>query len=446
MSRREGSKERSGSKERARKSRMGDCGPQLLPRDRSGRLILPPTTSPSTHLFFSWGETSIKAHQKRLQRFGSQGELQDEEPPELLCEIPVCQNQLIRLQRQLPLGSSFADWGPSVAVCDQVIEAHRSLLRAGCRVVELGCGVGLPSLVCASLGARVIATDLPGAIEDVEKNCTINGWPQAIWHVVGSSEGVPVTRERGGMIEKERLSQDALVEEVELMKDHNIMHYRRLTGTGPAEGWVQLVRPYGNRPLCVKTELRPPAQRSYAGDFGRGTIVVTPLRWNAQDGLELMKRLDEMEAAALELSGNDKALKPAPPHLEPRLIPNQVMRPDGFPNLADIVLCSDCVCEPAYGESWEELVETIESILAPEGHVIISLRRRSHDGVERFVQRLGRNLRYERFKHRKSNPGSPDGVDLICASWPGKREQFEDSVDSPRNPRETDFAKLIQGT
>ena len=28
----------------------------------------------------------------------------------------------------------------------------------------------------------------------------------------------------------------------------------------------------------------------------------------------------------------------------------------------------------------------------------------------------------------------------ICASWPSKNEQFEQSVDSPRNPRESQYA------
>ena len=45
------------------------------------------------------------------------------------------------------------------------------------------------------------------------------------------------------------------------------------------------------------------------------------------------------------------------------------------------VLCSDCVCEPAYGESWEELVEVIEKILAPDGSVLISLRHGRHKGM-----------------------------------------------------------------
>ena len=130
--------------------------------------------------------------------------------------------------------------------------------------------------------------------------------------------------ERGGKIEKERLSQGALVEELELKQDmhlvwksycqseriatwcsttcqtqitqwpiwsefvsanipdlssglefsrcflypgvlpRNLMYYRRMTGTGPKEGWVQLVRPNGIKPLLIKSELRPPPRK--AGD------------------------------------------------------------------------------------------------------------------------------------------------------------------------------------
>lgn len=129
------------------------------------------------------------------------------------------------------------------------------------------------------------------------------------------------------------------------------------------------------------------------------------------------------------------------------------------------MISSDCVCEPAYGETWEQLVEVIEKILAPNGHAIISLRnvqkistkalgfcwkvlhyqtrgdiadarcnlyfpliemaqlffslslgsktsrRRSYDGIEKFVMRLARNLRFQRYRYRKS-PENVDGVDL----------------------------------
>ena len=37
-----------------------------------------------------------------------------------------------------------------------------------------------------------------------------------------------------------------------------------------------------------------------------------------------LRRLDELEAAALELSGNERAVKPEPARKDDRLIPNQV--------------------------------------------------------------------------------------------------------------------------
>lgn len=46
----------------------------------------------------------------------------------------------------------------------------------GRRVVELGCGLGLPSLVAARAGARVLATDWsPEALELLERNSARNG-------------------------------------------------------------------------------------------------------------------------------------------------------------------------------------------------------------------------------------------------------------------------------
>ena len=78
---RPGSKERLGSKE-PRARRLGASEVQRLPRDRSGKLITPPTTSPSSHLFFRWGEAQkdlAEQNERTLEQIGSQGELQDEE-------------------------------------------------------------------------------------------------------------------------------------------------------------------------------------------------------------------------------------------------------------------------------------------------------------------------------------------------------------------------------
>ena len=46
----------------------------------------------------------------------------------------------------------------------------------GARVLELGCGLGLPSLVAASRGASVVATDVePAALELLTRNAALNG-------------------------------------------------------------------------------------------------------------------------------------------------------------------------------------------------------------------------------------------------------------------------------
>jgi predicted nicotinamide N-methyase len=46
----------------------------------------------------------------------------------------------------------------------------------GCRVLELGCGLGLPSIVAALGGAHVLATDWsPDAIEVAARNAERNG-------------------------------------------------------------------------------------------------------------------------------------------------------------------------------------------------------------------------------------------------------------------------------
>jgi predicted nicotinamide N-methyase len=47
---------------------------------------------------------------------------------------------------------------------------------AGLRVVELGCGLGVPSLAAARRGASVLATDAdPEALELLERNAELNG-------------------------------------------------------------------------------------------------------------------------------------------------------------------------------------------------------------------------------------------------------------------------------
>ena len=52
----------------------------------------------------------------------------------------------------------YADLWPSAeALAQHIADNHQNL--SGKRIIELGCGLGLPSLLCAKLGADVTATD-----------------------------------------------------------------------------------------------------------------------------------------------------------------------------------------------------------------------------------------------------------------------------------------------
>ncbi|MFL5845229.1 MAG: class I SAM-dependent methyltransferase [Solirubrobacteraceae bacterium] len=66
----------------------------------------------------------------------------------------------------------WADLWPSAILLARTL-AGRSL--RGARVLELGCGLGLPSLAAAQAGGRVLATDwAPDALEAVELNAAHN--------------------------------------------------------------------------------------------------------------------------------------------------------------------------------------------------------------------------------------------------------------------------------
>ena len=65
-------------------------------------------------------------------------------------------------------------WPSSLALADHL--ASRFPTMAGIDVVELGCGLGLPSIVAARRGARVTATDFhPGNPQFVLRNAEVNG-------------------------------------------------------------------------------------------------------------------------------------------------------------------------------------------------------------------------------------------------------------------------------
>jgi predicted nicotinamide N-methyase len=63
-------------------------------------------------------------------------------------------------------------WRSGVALASEIAGEDLS----GQRIVELGCGMALPSLVSARAGAHVLATDAePEAIEMVRRNAGLNG-------------------------------------------------------------------------------------------------------------------------------------------------------------------------------------------------------------------------------------------------------------------------------
>jgi len=63
-------------------------------------------------------------------------------------------------------------WGSALALAEAVAER----VRAGERVLELGCGLGLPSIAAARAGASVTASDWsPDAVRATAANATRNG-------------------------------------------------------------------------------------------------------------------------------------------------------------------------------------------------------------------------------------------------------------------------------
>ncbi len=68
----------------------------------------------------------------------------------------------------------WADIWPSGLVLARLLGQTGSL--DGVRMLELGCGLGFPSIVAASLGARVTATDqIPEALDLLQTNARMNG-------------------------------------------------------------------------------------------------------------------------------------------------------------------------------------------------------------------------------------------------------------------------------
>jgi predicted nicotinamide N-methyase len=99
----------------------------------------------------------------------------------------------------------WAELWPSGLALARVV-ASRDL--AGARVLELGCGLGLPSLTAALRGARVLATDwAPDAIDLLRRNAARNDVDLEIARVDWAAPG-PLPHERWHLV----LAADVLYE------------------------------------------------------------------------------------------------------------------------------------------------------------------------------------------------------------------------------------------
>ena len=86
------------------------------------------------------------------------------EPEDLLTEEGFEQEEFLPYWAEL--------WASGVALAHDI--ARRAL--RGARVVELGCGLGLPSIAAALAGGRVLATDWsPDAVRATAANAALNG-------------------------------------------------------------------------------------------------------------------------------------------------------------------------------------------------------------------------------------------------------------------------------
>lgn len=90
-------------------------------------------------------------------------------PPDPFAE-DLIDMEMYEREEELPY---WAELWPSSLALSRVL--HRRPLR-GLKVLELGCGMALPSIVAACGGARVLATDFqPDALDAARHNALVNG-------------------------------------------------------------------------------------------------------------------------------------------------------------------------------------------------------------------------------------------------------------------------------
>lgn len=76
-------------------------------------------------------------------------------------------------------GTGWRVWPCALLLAGWLVGQARELQVQGCRVLELGCGLGLPALTAAVLGAESVASDcLPVLLRTVERSACANDGPR----------------------------------------------------------------------------------------------------------------------------------------------------------------------------------------------------------------------------------------------------------------------------
>jgi predicted nicotinamide N-methyase len=294
-----------------------------------------PGTSPRTD---SKRETSKRDSSKRSM--SRQRTFSEDKEPCTLMTVWDAAGRDLKLEK-FPKAEVF-EWDCCLEMIDQILEQFRAELRlSSFRVLELGCGLGVPSMVCAAMGADVMATDLEDALVCIKKNGSINGYPQNVWEVTGGarSGGLICQMEMNYGDMAKRLQPGALVEELE--KIGNFLKFELLRGEGPKTGWVKMKR-FGMDPDLRKTEERPHMP-------GVGGILRTGVfEFNPQEVPSLM----------------------------------------GEGGFFDVVIACDCVYEPAYGTCYMELADCFEALCGPDTVIFLTLMHRLYDGSDVFMERI----------------------------------------------------------
>lgn len=79
-----------------------------------------------------------------------------------------------QMGRPLAVAGQAMIWPAALRLTDRLLEGHRDRLQGGARVIELGCGLAMPGMVCAALGADVLLTDKPDVVPYVERRVADN--------------------------------------------------------------------------------------------------------------------------------------------------------------------------------------------------------------------------------------------------------------------------------